>query len=308
MSLLTKASTVTTPTADSDGLLHSVKPVEMLGSEEVTNGTFDTDSDWSKGTGWTISGGKARASGVSGSNNLTQSGILTAGKIYKITITVSEYVSGTVEVSAGSSPRGEIDANGTYTFYQTATPSTSFYIISQVFNGAVDNVSVKEALENADFDFARASSATRVNEQGYIEKERENLLLQSNQFDTTWVKSGATLTSGQPDKDGGTNAWKLTSDTSGWSRIVQNVTGSGIRTTSIYAKAGDINSLFFYIQHTGADQSAYFNLSTGQVGNLGNSPIDASMENVGSGWYRCSIVTDKADQAVWIKPANNNRN
>lgn len=119
-----------------------------LGSEAVTNGDFSTDSDWSKGTGWSIINGKARASGVSGSNNLTQSGILTAGKTYKITITVSEYVSGTVEVSAGASPRGEMTGNGTYTFYQVATPNTSFYIISQVFNGAVDNVSVKQVDPN----------------------------------------------------------------------------------------------------------------------------------------------------------------
>lgn len=119
-----------------------------LGSELVTNGDFSTDSDWSKGTGWSIINGKARASGVSGSNNLTQSGILTAGKTYKITITVSEYVSGTVEVSAGASPRGEMTGNGTYTFYQVATPNTSFYIISQVFNGAVDNVSVKQVDPN----------------------------------------------------------------------------------------------------------------------------------------------------------------
>ena len=27
------------------------------GNELVTNGTFATDSDWSKGAGWTISGG-----------------------------------------------------------------------------------------------------------------------------------------------------------------------------------------------------------------------------------------------------------
>ena len=123
-----------------------------LGSEIITNGDFATDSDWSKGTGWSIINGKARASGVSGSNNLTQGGILTAGKTYKITITVSEYVSGTVEVSAGASPRGEMTGNGTYTFYQVATPNTSFYIISQVFNGAVDNVSVKQVDPNDKWD------------------------------------------------------------------------------------------------------------------------------------------------------------
>ena len=50
----------------------------------------------------------------------------------------------------------------------------------------------------ADFDFDRGSNAaaTRVNASGLIEKYRENLLLQSNQFDTTWT-TGATLTSRQ---------------------------------------------------------------------------------------------------------------
>ena len=34
-----------------------VEDVELLGSEEVTNGDFATDSDWTKGTGWSIAGG-----------------------------------------------------------------------------------------------------------------------------------------------------------------------------------------------------------------------------------------------------------
>jgi hypothetical protein len=40
---------------------------------------------------------------------------------------------------------------------------------------------------NGDFTFTRASSATRVGPDGNIEKETQNLLLQSNTFDTTWV-------------------------------------------------------------------------------------------------------------------------
>ena len=50
------------------------------------------------------------------------------------------------------------------------------------------------------FTFSRGSNlaATRVDVNGLIEKGRENLLLQSNQFDTTWtLDSGMTLTSGQ---------------------------------------------------------------------------------------------------------------
>ena len=113
-------------------------------SNLITNGGFDADSDWTKGTGWTISGGTANSDGTSGSNNLSQSGILVVGEQYEINITISNYVSGNVEVSAGASPRGTITANGTYTFYQTCTPSTTFYIIANSFDGSIDNVSVTE--------------------------------------------------------------------------------------------------------------------------------------------------------------------
>jgi hypothetical protein len=40
---------------------------------------------------------------------------------------------------------------------------------------------------DGDMTFSRGSAATRVNSAGLIEKERGNLLLQSNTFDTTWI-------------------------------------------------------------------------------------------------------------------------
>ena len=64
MNLLDKANIITTPTAYSEGKLHSVKPEIVLGPELVTNGDFATDSDWSKGTGWSISGGVSTANNV----------------------------------------------------------------------------------------------------------------------------------------------------------------------------------------------------------------------------------------------------
>ena len=50
--LLQKAKVITTPTAYSDGILHSVKPSVVLGDELITNGDFSDGS-----TGWTISNG-----------------------------------------------------------------------------------------------------------------------------------------------------------------------------------------------------------------------------------------------------------
>ncbi len=54
-----------------------------LGAELFLNGTFATDTNWSKGTGWTISGGVAnKAAGTAGS--MSQA-IATIGMFHKIT-------------------------------------------------------------------------------------------------------------------------------------------------------------------------------------------------------------------------------
>ena len=116
---------------------------EEYGPDLVINGDFATDSVWSKGAGWTISNGKASNDGSSG--NLQQASILEVGKVYLITITVSDYVSGNVQVSAGAGPRGPVSANGTYTFIQTAQNNVSFYLVSSAFVGSVESVSVQES-------------------------------------------------------------------------------------------------------------------------------------------------------------------
>lgn len=115
----------------------------MLGPDIITNGNFETDSNWSVDGGWQIYGGKAVCDGTSG--NLTQASIITIGKIYTVTITISDYVSGNVQVAVGAGPRDIFTANGTYTVTQTAQPDTSFYIVSSLFVGAVDSVIVQES-------------------------------------------------------------------------------------------------------------------------------------------------------------------
>ena len=42
-----------------------------------------------------------------------------------------------------------------------------------------------------------------------IEKETQNLLLQSNSFDTTWVNFNTSDTGGQSGYDGSSNAWLI---------------------------------------------------------------------------------------------------
>ena len=116
---------------------------------------------------------------------------MTVGKSYKITITVSEYVSGSVEVSAGASPRGSMNANGTYTFTQTATPNTSFYIISQVFNGAVDNVSVVEITgDRARLNYEIEGGLVNTKPSLLLEPQSTNLITYSEDF-SQWLLDGS---------------------------------------------------------------------------------------------------------------------
>jgi hypothetical protein len=63
---------------------------------------------------------------------------------------------------------------------------------------------------SGDLSFTRASNGTRINSAGLVEVCPWNLLLDSNTFNGSgWNRNAVTLTSGQVDKDGGTNAWKV---------------------------------------------------------------------------------------------------
>lgn len=149
--------------------------------------------------------------------------------------------------------------------------------------------SVKPLDGSGDLTFSRASSATRVASNGLIEKVRTNLLLQSNTFSSvSWTNNNATLTSGQADPFGGSNAWKMEATISTQSDLRQTV--SGAAGYSIYVKAGNYN---FFSLWTGAAGIA-FDLSAGTAGAGG------TITSVGSGWYRCSVATSTTGSVTLI--------
>jgi hypothetical protein len=156
----------------------------------------------------------------------------------------------------------------------------------------------------ADFDFDRGSNtaATRIGSDGLIKKYRENELLQSNQFDTTWAKSNATLTSGQSGYDGSSDAWKI--EASGTAQVSQSVSTSGVQTYSVYAKAGTENGLFLRA-NGGNNPRCFFNLDSGTIGSEAGGLVDLKMADVGDGWYRCSITYNDTTNEARIYVANN---
>ena len=149
--------------------------------------------------------------------------------------------------------------------------------------------SIKPEDRKGDFTFTRSSAATRVNADGLVEKETQNLFLQSNSFNTgNWnYRAGDSATSGQSGYDGTNDAWLLNVTTGGWS-VYQNQNLTGVYTFSLYVKAGTIDVVQIDFFSSGTTYSAQFNLTSGtDIG--GNNTIDRTITDIGSGWYRISV-------------------
>ena len=134
---------------DSADLMPEVDPdddgVWEIMPELITNGGFDADSDWTKGTGWTISSGKAHVDCAS-TAALYQDLTLGVGNVYFLEFTISNYVAGTLQAQFGGDVVGGTAANGTVSFYQTATAtSTRLYLYGMgTSEFSIDNVTVTE--------------------------------------------------------------------------------------------------------------------------------------------------------------------
>jgi len=171
-------------------------------------------------------------------------------------------------------------------------------------NGKV--YSQKPLSADGELTFTRASDATRVNADGLIEKVRTNLLRQSNTFDTLWAVGNSTITGGQTDKDGGTNAWVIASTVIGAeTRIRQSYTftiGQHI-TLSCYMKAGTVNYGIVRTYAITGGGRVWFDLVNGTVGTE-NTGLTGRIQSAGGGWYRCSIsgIIDTTG-AIDIAPA-----
>ena len=174
-----------TSTSDFSGTVHSLLPIQYTSANLVANGTFDKDSDWNKGTGWSISGGKAIHTG--GTAAYLSQDILQPRKTYKINIKViSADASNYVQIYVGNSPASiAINSPGTYEYeFKSQSSVTLGFALRGIGEVEIDNVSVK-LISNGDFDFERSSSATRVGSDGYVKNVEvlSDELVQNGRFE-----------------------------------------------------------------------------------------------------------------------------
>jgi len=150
--------------------------------------------------------------------------------------------------------------------------------------------SQKPVSGDGDFTFTRSSAATRVNADGNIEKETQNLLLQSNTFDTTWLNQlGGTITGGQAGYDGTNDAWLISKSASNFKSVRQVISFSGVTTFSVYAKAGTLTKAALRMDTSAGAVQIIYDLSAGVVSSSGGVFISNGIEDVGNGWYRIFV-------------------
>ena len=147
---------------------------------------------------------------------------------------------------------------------------------------------------DGDFTFSRSTAATRVNADGNIEKQTGNYILYSQQIDNGyWNKYQMSVTANQATAPDGTTTADLIDDgtASAIHAIEENETigFGGSVTASIHAKYVDTQYLVLAIYDT-TYKAVAFDIQNGTIGNKSLSSLIATIEDLGSGWYRCAVT------------------
>ena len=142
-------------TSSGVGITNDVTTGEVLGAEISGDPTFDNASNWtiSLGNGGvdvntTVSGKLSVANALD--TRLQKSGILTVGKLYKVTFVIDSYSSGRVRGLFDNDITFVPTGAGTYTRYFVA--SQTYFLISFDLSGGANmtmtDISIKEVTSN----------------------------------------------------------------------------------------------------------------------------------------------------------------
>lgn len=272
-------------------------------TNKVINGTFDTDTAWTKAATWTIASGVATSSGGLG-DIFTNSNVgIVPGRTYKATLEVTAYTSGGVRfnnsggITAGtSSPT--LSSTGTLEHVFTPTADGILLIYSDSFVGSIDNVTITEYCA-------------------------PNLLTHPENFGhADWVKVSATVTENQSIGYDGSLSMDEIAD------ISESVVGEIYQAKSllstnayhvgfVFLKAGTSNIAEIELVYNGVSTKyggVVIDLSTGNIvnraGTLGAGAPDVSgVVNFGGGVYRlwCGFADTGSNTSVdlRVRPAWN---
>ena len=265
---------------------------DALGSEEVVNGTFDSDTAWSKGAGWSIANGEATHTG--GASYLSQS-ILNADTQYKVNISVTAVSGGGfVQIYMGNSPASVlISTIGDYTYYFTSQSiQTLGFALRSLGDVTIDNVSVKEVLGQEVVPDSGCGS-------WLFEPQSTNLITQSELFsDSSWAKIGTSVTSGFSSPSGNLTAFKLVENSA--NSIHQINVGTPANgddySFSVFVKKGEREFVSLVFSDLIRYLSQYtFDLTNGVITkSYSRSGVTSTFTSIymGNGWYKLTLSSN----------------
>ena len=285
-----------------------VETVELLGSEEVTNGDFSNGL-----TGWTENGGSYATivSGALNSNNpdagnwyaenISQNVSFVNGTTYKLTFKAKN-ISGNLNlrITQGANAMASLDLTSSfvdYTYFYTANAdngSIRLFCNSAVGEFQIDDISVKESTRNdlARVDYTGSTSSLLA------EPQRTNLVTYSEDFsDSSWSKSSSiTLTPNDSISPNGlTNSSKLnfTSVSTTNALSFNFLTIVDDYSCSIFVKYIDTQFIQLWFGSTGfSGGNVNFDLINGTKNEL--SGATGSIKDFGNGWYKITMTKASA--------------
>lgn len=292
------------------------------GDELVTNGTFDTDTDWTKGTGWTISGGVASKDNTATSTDyLEQTLSLVDGAVYEVSFTISNITSGSNMGVSSSGAFGDVSSserflfnNGTRTFtavYNASTGSSLRFVASSTSTTMdIDNISIREVIFDRATDplvlYNHLDDTPRI-EYGsdgslkglLIEEARTNLVTTSAAISGgNWFDNGGVLTENAVTAPDGTQTGSAY-DTDGSYRILRNL---------VSVVAGTTYTWSFYAKNVDATAVSYRVYDNTQAADIVSATSYFSQINT-SDWTRVSVSftapTGCSQAAVYLTSGNN---
>jgi hypothetical protein len=122
---------------------------DYFGPQAVVNSDFATDSDWSKGTNITISGEQGVFASAPNNQGIVQNGVADEGRIFDVTVTVSGYVEGGLQLRNPFEDFTPATANGVFTFTGIVDNNSVFLRADGVTTLNIDSVTSRRRIEVA---------------------------------------------------------------------------------------------------------------------------------------------------------------
>jgi len=260
---------------------------DALGSEQVVNGGFDSDTAWTKLSNTTISGGKANAVDNSNGFFIIQTSTLDVNKTYKLKFDLTDYTSGTLQFVTSTGDISFSNDIGTKELiYKPVSANILFKCANYPSTFSIDNVSVKEYLGQEVVPDSGCGS-------WLFEPQSTNLVTDSEDY-SQWTPTGVSVTSNSTTSpDGLINGTLLSTNGGTSSRLLRNYglpTSATAKVLSIYAKA-NLSNFIQLLLNGDAQSYVNFDVSNGVVGTSGTKTT-GEIQSVGNGWYRCIAYFD----------------